>query len=95
MSSIEETRTIQEAIKQEAKKFAPTTSKNQKALYVGEQEFSEKEFLLPGKVYGSNFQKPAQSCYEIPDGFVTPLRSTPHRHHLKSHTHPKRIFNFN
>ena len=40
-----ETRTIQEAIKMEAKKLAPVTNNNtssQKSLY--------KEFLLPGQV---------------------------------------------
>ena len=68
------TNTIQEAIKQEAKKFAPNSA-NQDNMY----RFSEKEFMLPGKVYGSNFNKHKSDCYQIPDGFVTPLRATPHR----------------
>ena len=39
---------------------------------------TEKDFLLPGRVYGSNFQNKKQSsCFKMPDGFVTPLRSTP------------------
>ena len=35
--------------------------------------------MLPGKVYGNNFKKHNPNCYQIPDGFVTPLRQTPHR----------------
>ena len=35
--------------------------------------------MLPGKVYGCTFNKHSQDCYQIPDGFVTPLRATPHR----------------
>lgn len=70
-----ESRTIQEAIKQEAKKLVPTSSSD-KTLY----GYSEKEFLLPGQVYGSNFPpNHPPGCFEIPDGFVTPIRSTPHR----------------
>ena len=56
------------------KKLDPSSA-NQENIY----HFSEKEFLLPGKVYGSNFKKHSQDCYQIPDGFVTPLRVTPHR----------------
>lgn len=75
ISSQIESRTIQEAIKQEAKKLVPTSS-GEKTLY----GYSEKEFLLPGQVYGSNFPpNHPPGCFEIPDGFVTPIRSTPHR----------------
>ena len=66
--------TIQEAIKQEAKKLGPGSA-NQDQLY----RFSDKDFMLPGKVYGCTFNKHNQDCYQIPDGFVTPLRATPHR----------------
>ena len=66
--------TIQEAIKQEAKKLGPGSA-NQDQLY----RFSDKDFMLPGKVYGCTFNKHSQDCYQIPDGFVTPLRATPHR----------------
>ena len=67
--------TIQEAIKQEAKKHYGPGSANQDQLY----RFSDKDFMLPGKVYGCTFNKHTQDCYQIPDGFVTPLRATPHR----------------
>ena len=78
---IVETRTIQEAIKQEAKKLVPQTSGPNQSMgrYPG---MKEKEFLMPGKVYGTNFTPiitPPPQCFRIPDGFVTPLRSTPHR----------------
>ena len=70
-----ESRTIQEAIKQEAKKLVPASSSD-KTLY----GYSEKEFLLPGQVYGSNFPPGhPPGCFEIPEGFVTPSRATPHR----------------
>ena len=77
--SVAETRTIQEAIKMEAKKLAPVTNNNtssQKSLY--------KEFLLPGQVYQATatFQPPKLEPpphFAIPDGFVTPCRATPHR----------------
>ena len=73
--SLEDTRTIQDAIKHEAKRLGPGPPAAQKELY----GLSEKEFLLPGKVYGSNFPNRSSGCFEMPDGFVTPLRVTPHR----------------
>ena len=73
--SLEDTPTIQDAIKNEAKKLVPNQQANQKGVY----PLSEKEFLLPGQVYGSNFPQHSPGCYQMPDGFVTPLRVTPHR----------------
>lgn len=73
--SLEDTRTIEDAIKNEAKKLVPGQPSGQKGLYA----LSEKEFLLPSKVYGSNFPNRGSGCFEMPDGFVTPLRVTPHR----------------
>ena len=74
-NSLEDTRTIQDAIKNEAKKLVPGQISGQKGLYA----LSEKEFLLPSKVYGTNFPNRGSGCFEMPDGFVTPLRVTPHR----------------
>ena len=72
ISSLIETRTIQEAIKQEAKKLVPASA-GEKPLYGYSQA---PEFLLPGQVYGSNFPPHApQGCFVMPDGFVTPIRS--------------------
>ena len=48
----------------------------QKPLDSGLYSLTGKEFLLPGKVYGANF--PSRDLV-LPDGFVTPLRVTPHR----------------
>ena len=75
INSLEDTNTIQDAIKNEVKKLVPTQSIGKKGLYA----LTEKEFLLPGKVYGSNFPNRGSGCFEMPEGFVTPLRVTPHR----------------